>query len=362
MVRVEKDNLESSSSSTPLSDAAVRVLRTLGLNDQSDLDFSAGSNPGRISIVHGTTAEVIWCDEIGHETTSTSQFATTLNLSPVAGDWVSIRDGYIISVSARTTELRRPGATPGDVQVLAANIDVVLVVLPIDRDLNVLMLERLAVMAFDSGATPIVVLTKADGTDIVESIVAEAQETVPGVDVMTTSSASGQGIERLRSILHEGVTAVMLGASGAGKTSLLNALEGSEELTAQVSRSGEGRHATTTRRLYRLSSGGVLLDIPGIRLLDLTIGQQGLDDAFADITELAMNCRFTDCAHSGDEGCAVEAAVVSGELSARRLESWRSIRDEMVSQELSREQEVSSRKKKGRGSKPRPAPSYDDED
>ena len=217
-------------------------------------------------------------------------------------------------------------------------------------------------MAFDSGATPIVVLTKADGTDIVESIVAEAQETVPGVDVMTTSSASGQGIERLRSILHEGVTAVMLGASGAGKTSLLNALEGSEELTAQVSRSGEGRHATTTRRLYRLSSGGVLLDIPGIRLLDLTIGQQGLDDAFADITELAMNCRFTDCAHSGDEGCAVEAAVASGELSARRLESWRSIRDEMVSQELSREQEVSSRKKKGRGSKPRPAPSYDDED
>jgi len=117
MVRVEKDNLESSSSSTPLSDAAVRVLRTLGLNVQSDLDFSAGSNPGRISIVHGTTAEVIWCDEIGHETTSTSQFATTLNLSPVAGDWVSIRDGYIISVSARTTELRRPGATPGDVQV-----------------------------------------------------------------------------------------------------------------------------------------------------------------------------------------------------------------------------------------------------
>ena len=359
---VDKDNLESLPSSAPLSEIVVGVLRTLGLAIGSDVEFSADSNPGRVSIVHGTTADVIWCDQFGHETTSTSQFATTLNLSPVAGDWVSVRDGYVISVSPRTTELRRPGATPGDVQVLAANVDVVLVVVPIDRELNVLMLERLAVMAFDSGATPIVVLTKSDGSDVVESIVTAAEETVPGVEVMTTSSASGHGIEELRAQLHLGVTAVMLGASGAGKTSLLNALEGSNELTASVSRSGEGRHATTTRRLYRLTSGGVLLDIPGIRLLDLTIGQQGLDDAFADITALAKNCRFSDCAHSGDEGCAVEAAVASGELSPRRLESWRTIRDEMIQQELSREQEVSSRKKKGRGAKPKPAPSFDDED
>jgi ribosome biogenesis GTPase len=338
------------------------VLRTLGLADSADVAFADDSSPGRVSIVHGTTADVIWADESGNETTSTSQFATNLNLSPVAGDWVSVRDGYVVAVSPRTTELRRPGATPGDVQVLAANIDVVLVVLPIDRELNVLMLERLAVMAFDSGAAPIVVLTKSDGSDVVEPTVREAQEAVPGVEVMTTSSASGHGIEELRAILHDGVTAVMLGASGAGKTSLLNALEGTNELTIEVSRSGEGRHATTTRRLYRLTSGGVLLDIPGIRLLDLTIGQQGLDDAFADVTELALQCRFTDCAHSGDEGCAVEAAVVSGELSARRLESWRTIRDEMVQQELSREHDVAARKKKGRGAKPKPAPSFDDED
>ncbi len=354
--------MNSQPSSAPLSGAVIGVLRTLGLGDQSDVEFSPDSNPGRVSIVHGTTADVIWCDQFGVETTSTSQFATTLNLSPVAGDWVSVRDGYVVAVSPRTTELRRPGATPGDVQVLAANIDAVLVVLPIDRELNVLMLERLAVMAFDSGARPIVVLTKSDGSDVVDSIVVSAEATVPGVEVMTTSSASGHGIEDLRAMLHQGVTAVMLGASGAGKTSLLNALEGSSELTAEVSRSGEGRHATTTRRLYRLSSGGVLLDIPGIRLLDLTIGQQGLDDAFADITQLARQCRFTDCAHSGDEGCAVEAAVASGQLSARRLESWRTIRDEMIQQELSREQEAASRKKKGRGAKPRPAPSFDDED
>jgi ribosome biogenesis GTPase len=345
-----------------LDEIVVGVLRTLGLGEDSVVDFAPDADPGRVSIVHGTTADVIWCDVAGHEMTSTSQFATNLNLSPVAGDWVSVRDGYVVSVAARSTELRRPGSIPSDVQVLAANVDVVLVVLPIDRELNVLMLERLAVMAFDSGARPIIVLTKSDGSDVVDEIVRDAEETVPGVEVMTTSSASGHGIEELRAILHLGVTAVMLGASGAGKTSLLNALEGSNELTAEVSRSGEGRHATTTRRLYRLSSGGVLLDIPGIRLLDLTIGQQGLDDAFADITELATRCRFSDCAHSGDDGCAVEAAVASGALSARRLESWRAIRDEMVQQELSREQEVASRKKKGRGAKPKPAPSFDDED
>jgi ribosome biogenesis GTPase len=362
VVLVEKDNLESLPPNAPLSDVVVGVLRTLGLGEASDVIFSTDSNPGRVSIVHGTTADVIWCDEFGAESTTTSQFATALNLSPVAGDWVSVRDGYVTSVSPRATELRRPGATPGDVQVLAANIDVVLVVLPIDRELNILMLERLAVMAFDSGARPVVVLTKSDGSHVVEAVIEEASDAVPGVEVMTTSSASGHGIEKLRAILHQGVTAVMLGASGAGKTSLLNALEGSSELTASVSRSGEGRHVTTTRRLYRLSSGGVLLDIPGIRLLDLTIGQQGLDDAFADITELARNCKFSDCAHSGDDGCAVEAAVASGELSPRRLESWRTIRDEMIQQGVSRDQEVSARKKKGRGAKPKPVPSFDDED
>lgn len=350
------------SSNTPIAEPVIPVLRTLGLNEPNDFAFAPKADPGRLSIVHGTTAEVTWCGADGREHTSTLQYATNLNLTPVAGDWVSVRDDYVVAVSKRTTELRRPGSTPADVQLLAANIDLVLVVLPIDRELNILMLERLAVMAFDSGATPVIVLTKSDGSEILDSIVAETRETVPGVVVVTTSSQSGHGIEELRALLHEGVTAVMLGASGAGKTSLLNALEGIDEMTRSVSRGGEGRHATTTRRLYRLSSGGVLLDIPGIRLLDLTIGQEGLDEAFADISVLARNCKFSDCSHSGDDGCAVERAVLDGVLPLRRLESWRGIRDEMVQQELSREQEVAVRKKKGRSSKPRIAPSFDDED
>ena len=345
-----------------MSESVERVLRTLGMVDSAEFDFAPDSSPGRVSIVHGLTAEVTWSDDRGNETTSTVQFATNLNLNPVAGDWVSIRDEYVVAVSPRRTELRRPGANAGDVQAMAANIDIVLVVLPIDRELNLLMLERLAVMAFDSGAKPIVVLTKSDEADIVESVVLEAEEAVPGVQVLTTSSQSGHGIGDLRTLLHVGVTAVMLGASGAGKTSLLNALEGIDEVTLQINRSGEGRHATTTRRLYRLSSGGVLLDIPGIRLLDLTVGQEGLDEAFADITELAQHCRFSDCSHTGDEGCAVEQAVRDGVLPLRRLESWRAIRNEMVQKEESLQQDVETRKKRGRNSRPRIAPSYDDED
>ena len=356
----EKGSLAPSTSKEPLSDEARAVLRTLGLEDPDDFAFETDSDPGRVSIVHGVTAEVTWCDVKGVETTSTCQFATNLNLGPVAGDWVSVRDGYVVAVSPRRTELRRPIPNQVEMQVLAANTDIVLVVLPIDRELNLLMLERLAVMAFDSGAQPLVVLTKSDGSEIVDSVVAEARQTVPGVRVMTTSSTSGYGIEDLRSLLHEGVTAVMLGASGAGKTSLLNALEGTSEVTLSVSRGGEGRHATTTRRLYRLSSGGVLLDIPGIRLLDLTVGEEGLNEAFTDIAELAEHCRFSDCSHDGDEGCAVERAVRDGRLPLRRLESWRAIRAEMVAQEVRRDAPVESGKKKLR--RPLPEIEFDDDD
>ena len=295
----------------------------MGLGDSTVL--VVGGHPGRVSIVHGTTAEVIWCDTEGRESTATCQFATHLNLRPVAGDWVGVRDGLIIEVAERRSLLRRPRPYAKEMQALAANVDVVLVVVPVNRGLNLLMLERLAVMAFDSGARPVVVLSKSDATSDLGDEIAAARAAVPDVLVLSTSSTSGQGIEDLRALLVEGVTAVLLGASGAGKTSLLNALEGTSVMTRTISRGGEGRHATTTRRLYRLSSGGVLLDIPGVRLLDLTVNQAGFDEAFADITELSADCRFRDCAHDGDEGCAVEAAVREGRLPARRLESYRAI-------------------------------------
>jgi len=282
-----------------------------------------------VSIVHGANAEVISCEGDGVETTSLCTFGASLNERLVAGDWVELEGKHVVKVLARRSALRRPDPNGSDVQVLASNLDLVLLVVAIDRGLNVRMLERFAVMAYDSGARPFVILTKADQSHNADEIALETTWVVPGVSILTTSSLSGEGIENLRAQLHEGVTAVMLGPSGAGKTSLLNALEGSDVLTRTVSRSGEGRHATTTRRLYRLSSGGVLLDIPGIRLIDLLVGQLGLDETFSDIASLAAQCRFRDCRHDGDLGCAVQAALTSHELAPERYENWRLAQGEL---------------------------------
>jgi ribosome biogenesis GTPase len=325
-----------------------RILTTLGKTDLDHVEVAEGLDLGRVSIVHGAHAQVIWCDAGGHEKTSSCQYATNLNLRPVAGDWVALRDRYIVEVLERRNSLRRPHPNLRDVQVLAANLDLVLLVVPIDRGLNVRMLERFAVMAFDSGARPLVVLTKADETSDADAVEAQTALTVPGVEVLITSSRSGEGIERLRELLHEGVTAVMLGASGAGKTSLLNVLEGSNEATLSVGSSGEGRHATTTRKLYRLSSGGVLLDIPGIRLVDLMSGQEGVQETFSDIAEIAQRCRFRDCRHDGDEGCAVQAAVDAGELPASRLENWRLIQAQLTSGSRRRDPSTQAAKRRRR--------------
>jgi ribosome biogenesis GTPase len=320
----------------------------LGKTDLDHLEVADGLNVGRVSIVHGAQSEVIWCDRQGNEELSTCQYATNLNLGPVAGDWVSLRGTYIVAVLDRRNALRRPDANLRDVQILAANLDLVLLVVPIDRGLNVRMLERFAVMAFDSGARPIVVLTKADESDDASALELETELAVPGVDIIITSSRSGEGLESLREMLHKGVTTVMLGASGAGKTSLLNALEGRDETTLSVSPTGEGRHATTTRKLYQLSSGGVLLDIPGIRLVDLISDQEGIDETFADITEIAGRCRFRDCRHNGDEDCAVEAAVESGELPASRLGNWRLIQSQIARQNQRRDFATQASKRRRR--------------
>lgn len=337
--------------------ACDSVFQSLGRTESESLSVEVGHGLGRVSIVHGANAEVIWCTGEGVEETSLCTFGATLNERLVAGDWVELSGEHIVRVLPRRSALRRPDPNGRDVQVLASNLDLVLLVVAIDRGLNVRMLERFAVMAYDSGARPFVILTKSDQSEKPDEIVLETTLAVPGVEILTTSSLSGEGIERLREQLHEGVTAVMLGPSGAGKTSLLNALEGSDELTRSVSRGGEGRHATTTRRLYRLSSGGVLLDIPGIRLVDLLVGQEGVNETFADIRALAEHCRFRDCRHDGDLGCAVQTAVAKGELSSERYENWKIVRAELTHQTNRRdltETTVRSRRSSKYPKRPRP--------
>ena len=324
------------------------ILQRLGLTELDSLDDTAGMNVGRVVISHGVSADVIWVGNDDLEVDARCEFEVNLDLIPVAGDWVVIRDGRIAKVLPRRSELRRPHPNGRDVQILAANVDLVLIVVPIDLALNVRLLERLSIMVWDSGARPLVVVTKVDGLSDASSFENDIEAELPGVDVLMTSAVNGLGIGDLGGYLGPGITAVMLGASGAGKTSLLNALEGSSELTRTVGRSGEGRHATTTRKLYRLHAGGVLLDIPGIRLLDVMLDEEGLSQMFEDIDDLTEQCRFRNCRHQGDDGCAVEAAVASGNLSPQRLETWRRMRSELANYERLRDPAAMAAQRKQR--------------
>ncbi len=301
------------------------VLGSLGMSESEMSALSPNVCVGRVVIMHGASANVIWQELDGSEGSGLCSLAKGLTSTPVAGDWVVVEERRIIDVVARRSELRRPHPYGREPQVMAAHIDIVMIVIAVNLDLNERLLERLSMMAIDSGAVPMVVITKVDDADDAEGFCARVQQRLPEVSVMLTSSRSGEGIDEVRSRLPLGVTAVMLGASGVGKTSLLNALEGTEELTRTVSRGGEGRHATTTRKLYRLASGGVLLDIPGIRLPEIVADQRSLDQVFDDIDELTLRCRFRNCHHENDDGCALRAAVASGDLAESRLATWREV-------------------------------------
>jgi len=214
------------------------VLQSLGRTVGESLEVEAGHHLGRVSIVHGANAEVIWCASDGGEVTSLWTFRTSINERVVAGDWVELDNEQILRVLPRRSALRRPDPNGREVQVLASNLDLVLLVVAIDRELNIRMLSACH-HGLRQWCATIRHTHQSDQNENLDQVVQETTLAVPGVEILTTSSLNGEGIERLREQLHEGVTAVMLGPSGAGKTSLLNALEGSEELTRTVSRGGE---------------------------------------------------------------------------------------------------------------------------
>lgn len=299
------------------------VLRTLGLGNYH-LPPSSGCR-GRLTIMHSGEADVIWADEQGREVQGRCRLARTLAVVPVAGDWVVVNGERVDEIFPRRNELRRTQTHGRKPQVLAANVDVVLIVVPLRSELHHRMIVGLTEMALESGARPVIVLSKADereGAHDVAAFTADVRTLVGDVVIVTTSARSGEGVEALRQLLGEGVTAVLLGASGAGKTSLLNALENVTEKTSDLSRTGEGRHATTTRKLYRLSSGGVLLDIPGIRF-SRAVADAATREDFGDLEELATQCRYRNCSHQRDQGCALQERVRSGHLDADRVERWR---------------------------------------
>jgi ribosome biogenesis GTPase len=246
---------------------------------------------------------------------------------PCVGDWVGI-DGEVKDVLPRRTAIVRAGAAPGASlgQVLAANVDVVYIAEPTVPDIDLGRIERFLALAWESGAAPVVIITKAD-LGFVD--LAEIKAIAPGAAVCAVSSTTGEGLDAVR--LPAGQTAVILGRSGAGKSTLVNALADADVMATKAIRDadGRGRHTTVHRELIVLPGGGMIIDTPGLRGVGLFDSDDGLSLAFAEIEELAARCQFHDCAHETEPGCAVLAAVKDGDLPQRRFDSWRKLQREV---------------------------------
>ena len=253
---------------------------------------------------------------------------------PAVGDWVALEPGeqhrLIQRVLPRRTAVTRraPGDRRMPSQVLAANVDTVFVVTSMNADFNVRRLERYMSVAWESGAWPVVLLSKADLADDRDGFIAEASAAAPGVDVIPVSAVTGEGLDAVRAHLGEGRTVVFTGSSGVGKSSIVNALAGAPVLATAAIREDDarGRHTTTRRQLLRLA-GSLLIDTPGLRELGVMDGD-GVAAAFEDVERLVANCRFSDCEHRSEPGCAIRAAVAQGTLDHARLEAWRKLERE----------------------------------
>jgi len=257
---------------------------------------------------------------------------------PAVGDWVALQvpdgdgDAAIHAVLPRTTAfIRRAAGDTTTEQVVAANVDVVFLVCGLDGDFNVRRIERYVAAGWDSGAQPVLVLNKADLADHLEARVAEVQAVAPGVPVVALSALGGDGIDALAPWLGAGRTIALLGSSGVGKSTLANALLGEERQATGAVREvdGRGRHTTTHRELMVMPGGALLLDTPGMRELGLWSSGEGVAEAFADVAELAAACRYRDCMHEREPGCAVRRAVADGSLDADRFASWQKLQKEL---------------------------------
>jgi ribosome biogenesis GTPase len=304
------------------------TLVSLGWDPQRAAEVAAhpasgpGASPGRVVRVERDLVRVATEDGV--------VAVPTVGLA--VGDWV-LTDGLSwASALDRRTELRRKDSgQTSDEQLLAANVDVVVVVEPMDPRPNARRVERMTTLAWASGATPLVVLTKSDLARGGE--VAEIAAVAPGVEVLEVGAETGDGLDVVRAHLAGGRTFVLLGPSGAGKSTLVNALAGEEVLaTGAVRGDGRGKHTTTHRELVVVPGLGCLVDTPGIRGVGLVADEDGLEQAFPEVVALAAACRFTDCEHRTEPGCAVLHAVEEGRLPEARLASYRHLLREIAHQ------------------------------
>jgi ribosome biogenesis GTPase len=318
-------------------------LEDLGWDDGWEAAFephrAAGLNAGRVTIQHrgayvlGTAQGDVWA-ELPRRMLRQAETEASL---PAVGDWLAWHEpaagarALVEAVLPRRSAFSRK--TPWHQvreQVVAANIDVVLVVQAVPDDFNVRRLERYLATAWESGAAPAVVLTKIDLVDDPLPFAAQVEQVAFGVPVHLVSNVTGEGLDELRAEIRPGRTVALLGSSGTGKSTIINRLAGEEVLeTQEVRRDGKGRHTTSHRELVLLPGGGVVLDTPGMRELQLWSVDDGLDRAFEDIDGLASHCRFNDCAHEQEPGCAVREALATGALAADRWESYRKLEREL---------------------------------
>jgi ribosome biogenesis GTPase len=336
-------------------------LSGLGWDDQREHEISKWPRhmlPGRVLAEHRGAYSVLsaqgqlWAQVTGkmrHEAASRADLPTT-------GDWVvaEIHDGDQASIHAvlarRTRFSRNIAGKATDEHVIAANIDVSFLVASLEREVNLRRIERYLTLAWSGGTDPVIVLTKSDLAGDPEDIVYELErvETIAlGVPVLLTSSETGAGVEDLRDVLAGSRTGVLLGSSGAGKSSLVNALVGdAAQQVDEVRSDGKGRHTTSRRELIALPGGGVIVDTPGLRGLKLWDHGEGPTSTFADVDELADGCKFNDCRHESEPGCAVRAAIADGTIGKQRLDDWRKLQRELEFQRSKQDQRLAAQRKR----------------
>jgi ribosome biogenesis GTPase len=306
------------------------ALSAVGWNDDVAQRFDGRETPARVTRIDRGRATVTTADG--------PAFADLGGHTVATGDWVLLDGDTIIAVIDRSSAFVRGDTIEGvarEAQVVAANIDVVFVVHPLSGELNVRRLERELVLAFESGAQPVVVLTKADlarDSDIEQAVVA-AHSAASDIDVVVASAREGRGMDVLHDYARPNRTVALIGASGAGKSTLVNKLVGSDaQATGEVRESDQrGRHTTTSRDLVLIPGGGVLIDTPGLRSVALWGSEDGFNRVFSDIEAWATQCRFSDCAHGAEPDCAVQAAIALGELDPARLDHYRKLETELTS-------------------------------
>jgi ribosome biogenesis GTPase len=314
-------------------------LSLLGWDDghaQAFAPYAETHRPARVARVDRGAADVLTAESVDSAavTWSPERALVDHRTAVAVGDWVALADGpaglSVDVVLGRRSVLGRAVASGrSEEQVLAANLDTVLVTVPTTPEPKPGLIERLVALGWDSGAAPVVVVTKADLSPDPEGVAADAAAAAPGVEVVLVSVVAPGGLDPLRPHLAPGRTLCLVGKSGAGKSSLVNALLSADVLeTQETRRDGKGRHTTTHRQLVPLPGGALLLDTPGIRGAGLAVTDTAVDQTFPEVEALVEECRFSDCAHRTEPGCAVLAALDDGTLSERRFDSWQRLQRE----------------------------------